>query len=239
MIGLSDAAFRAHVSALCYCNRHLTDGHVPAAMGAHADELVAAGVWHVNGNGFVIHDFSDYQPTGEEAARIREIRREAGRKGGLASAKARLQANQAKPKQVAKQTPSKTEAKSNPVPVPDTEPQNLSGSEAKASSPRKRDEVWDALEALFGTVPPKTNAHGKRNKACADLKRFDATSETIRRAHHQWAAIYPGATCTDTALATHYPQLLRPQSEEEAASWARKAELEEMNARYERRSDAS
>ena len=27
--GLSDRAFRAHVTGLCYCARHLTDGNVP------------------------------------------------------------------------------------------------------------------------------------------------------------------------------------------------------------------
>jgi hypothetical protein len=99
---------------------------------------------------------------------------------------------------------------------------------------RARDEVWDELTTLFGDVPSKTNAHGRRNRAVADLKRFEATPVTIRRARQQWDAVYPGATCTDIALATHYAQLLRPQSSEDAAAWERKQELEAMNARYER-----
>lgn len=156
ILGLSDSAFRAHVAALCYCNRNLTDGRVPAAFtNGQASELVAAGVWESDGQWFVIHDYADYQPTGDETERIRELRREAGRRGGLASGQKRREANEAKAsagkqtKQKQSKLPSKElatsleieaneakgQAKSNPVPVPEpnTEPEPLR-SEAKASS---------------------------------------------------------------------------------------------------------
>jgi len=57
--GLSDAAFRLHVSGICFCTRLLTDGLVPGDRasrlvprfrGRSLAELVAAGVWHPDGH---------------------------------------------------------------------------------------------------------------------------------------------------------------------------------------------
>lgn len=77
-----------------------------------------------------------------------------------------------------------------------------------APAARPRDLVWDELERRFGTVVEKTNAHAKRNKAVADLKRQDATVQTIRLALRAWPIAFPGATVTDQALATHFVQLI-------------------------------
>jgi hypothetical protein len=70
-----------YVWALAYSSHHLTDGHVPAAwvsqvMGKRAartaEQLVSAGLWEVNGTGWVIHDFLIYNPT---RAQVEEKRR--------------------------------------------------------------------------------------------------------------------------------------------------------------------
>jgi hypothetical protein len=73
---------------------------------------------------------------------------------------------------------------------------------------RPRDEVWDVLTDLFGKVVSGTMAHGKRNVAVRDLKRLEATPELILAARKKWDRVYEGATCTDAALAKHYPQLI-------------------------------
>lgn len=73
--------------------------------------------------------------------------------------------------------------------------------------PRPRDELWDLLEERFGRVPAKTNAHKKRNVAVADLRKLGATPDSIRHALDAWCRNFAGATVTDIALATHYPQL--------------------------------
>jgi hypothetical protein len=77
-----------------------------------------------------------------------------------------------------------------------------------SSRPRKPDPIWDALVPLFGTVAPGTSAHGKRNRAVADLKRNGATPELILHAHDKYPKLFDGASLTDTALAKHYPQLV-------------------------------
>src|SRR5437867_558116 len=92
--GLSDAAFRLLVTVWCWCSRHLTDGHVPAATWQKRGkekvrgELVSAGLVDLREDGSVyMHDYVDHQRTAEEVSRIREARREAGSKGGKAKAK--------------------------------------------------------------------------------------------------------------------------------------------------------
>ena len=57
---------------LMWSNKHLTDGHLPQSVVKSwnhttdpdaliiAEALVAAGLWEPNGDGYVIHDFRDY-----------------------------------------------------------------------------------------------------------------------------------------------------------------------------------
>lgn len=84
---LSDRAFRFHVTALCYCARNLTDGYLtPKAATLTAlvagykkpdvlvDELVTAGLWTKNGEGWWIPKFLDYNQSAEE---VREARAKA------------------------------------------------------------------------------------------------------------------------------------------------------------------
>lgn len=75
---------------------------------------------------------------------------------------------------------------------------------------RARDTLWDQMEELFGRVVDGTNAAKKRNKAVKDLRLMEATPESLVRAHKAYLSQYNGTPCTDTALATHYPQLYQP-----------------------------
>lgn len=68
VVGLSAAAFRLHVTAICYASRNLTDGYVPRgalrALGGtkqRVAELVKAGLWDGGGaTGWQLHDYLDY-----------------------------------------------------------------------------------------------------------------------------------------------------------------------------------
>lgn len=70
------------------------------------------------------------------------------------------------------------------------------------------DPIWEVLVELFGPVAPKTQAHGKRNKAVGDLRKHGATAATIHSAARRFISKFPGATPTDMAIATHYPSLI-------------------------------
>jgi hypothetical protein len=74
---LSDAAFRLYVSAICWSAENLTDGVVQKtelrlvsdvkAASRRAQELVEAGLFEaLEGGGWKIHDYHEYNPTAEQ-----------------------------------------------------------------------------------------------------------------------------------------------------------------------------
>ena len=95
VVGLSDAAFRAHVRGMCYAARHRTDGHIPSAIVptlAHTKalrELESSGVWDRNGTGYVIHDWLDYNRSRDELRSLSEVRAQAGRRGGQSKSRSK------------------------------------------------------------------------------------------------------------------------------------------------------
>jgi hypothetical protein len=90
---LSDAAFRAHVSAICYSGRNLTDGRIPAQVARKFGpprairELVAAGLLIQTENGYEVHDYLEHQRSAEQVKDLISKRQEAGSRGGTAKAK--------------------------------------------------------------------------------------------------------------------------------------------------------
>ncbi len=101
VVGLSDAAFRLYVEALCWCSKYLTDGAVPAAgmrrMGGWSPEavgeLASAGLIHpaddashmrshnASQNGsqsppvtWMMHDYTEHQRTAAEVAAVRKAK---------------------------------------------------------------------------------------------------------------------------------------------------------------------
>jgi hypothetical protein len=86
IVGLSDKAFRIHISGLCYCGTYLTDGFVPmtiAARFANEDmtyiaELSQAGLWREapQDNGFYIHDYLAHQTSKTQVEEKRQTVRE-------------------------------------------------------------------------------------------------------------------------------------------------------------------
>lgn len=89
-------AFALDVAAICYSNKHLTDGFIathalPAVLPGmsspkrHADKLVEVGRWDQVDTGWQIHDFHDFQPTADHQREVSRKRSEAGSKGGRRS----------------------------------------------------------------------------------------------------------------------------------------------------------
>ncbi len=103
-------ALALQVRAFCYASRHETDGFIPlealphlvnglgdalkasAQAKAWAAAMVESGLWEQSENGYIIHDFLDYNPSKAERKRIRTMKQRAGKKGGILSAQARAQA---------------------------------------------------------------------------------------------------------------------------------------------------
>lgn len=97
------AAGWAYVTALCYSAQHFTDGHFPVVTVVRmagvpmstVDDLVSAGLWHLPSHDCgvceqprhghaIVHDYLEHQRSADEARRIREDRRRAGKLGAAA-----------------------------------------------------------------------------------------------------------------------------------------------------------
>ncbi len=81
-------ALGLHLLAMSYCAGYLTDGYVPEhwverEQGKHKglpQALVEAGLWERIEDGYVIHDWLDFNPSGAAVKARRAVRAEAGRK---------------------------------------------------------------------------------------------------------------------------------------------------------------
>lgn len=122
--GLSDRAFRAHVTGLCYACAYLTDGWVPPSVVTikAAAELVQAGLWHETPatNGYWINDFLDYNPSREKVESDRQAKRAAGKLGGKASGEARAKQSASALVQPDREQPASEVLNTRPVPSPST-----------------------------------------------------------------------------------------------------------------------
>lgn len=88
---LSDAAYRLHDAGIHYCNRHQTDGRVPASKvrslvpkfrPAALCELTDRAMWVPLGNGdWEVHDYLDWNKSKAEIDAARAARSKGGRKG--------------------------------------------------------------------------------------------------------------------------------------------------------------
>lgn len=86
IVGLSDKAFRIHISGLCYCGTYLTDGFIPMTIARtlcdndfnYIAELCEAGLWKeaMSENGFRIHDYLAHQTSKTQVEEKRQTVRE-------------------------------------------------------------------------------------------------------------------------------------------------------------------
>ena len=83
--------------------------------------------------------------------------------------------------------------------------------ELLAATPRKRNEIWDALSEIFGEPATRTAQTG-RGKVCSSLTAAGATPDEIFKRAKRWALHFDHATLTDHALEKHWHTLpLKPR----------------------------
>lgn len=99
-------------NSLCYANRNLTDGFIPASVArrlidvegyslegipltitAIIEALVKVGLWEKRDGGYLIRQYLDYQTSKAEIEAKRAVRAEAGRLGGISSVASKSEAN--------------------------------------------------------------------------------------------------------------------------------------------------
>lgn len=87
---LPDGAYRLHDTALCACARDETDGLITEAdldemqhgqrLRKHVPKLIDAGLWEVTSEGWMIHDYLDYNPSHAQLEAERAASRERQRR---------------------------------------------------------------------------------------------------------------------------------------------------------------
>lgn len=154
-LATSLAARGLWVTAGSWSSAHLTDGvvpvHVLASLGGTpelAAELVAAGLWGRARQGYVFHDWLEWgsKRSAEEIRQLRKVRAENGRKGGVASGKARSKP-EAKTKQLASRLP---RGGLNPSPYP----QSVVDVGDQSSRRNARDDpvIDEIIKAIYATT---------------------------------------------------------------------------------------
>lgn len=89
------------LASITWCAKHLTDGYFPSNLlsslaatagvdvancQTFANTLLEVCLWDATDNGYMVHDYLDYNPSKEQALATREARKTAGRAGGVAKA---------------------------------------------------------------------------------------------------------------------------------------------------------
>jgi len=168
---LSPFAVTMHIRALCWCNRHLTDGVVPEQVlerlyfglgqwrtppdEKYLDivaELVEAGLWEANpkqsSQGWIIHDYLKYNPSRKKVKKKLKLRALAGAEGGRKSGLSRRSKTQATRLPVASP---KTNSQPDPDPIPLNSEKTHSESEIKAVTKTRK--IHQAVERIRSAYP--------------------------------------------------------------------------------------
>lgn len=191
------------LASITWCAKHLTDGEFPAnllpslAVAAGVDvancqgfarALLDVGLWEETENGYLIHDYLEYNPSREQALATKEARKQAGRAGGVAKAS---------------KIPSKTLAKEkqNPAPSPSPSPNqdnlnNIDDAAKPARPSRKKPTPEETIEnqkakalideftELSNLKPVSKADWGKWYKMAKYLVGYHVEPQDLRAAYH-------------------------------------------------------
>lgn len=219
VIAAGAAAFALDVAAICYSNKHLTDGFIAThALAAvlpglpspkrHAAKLVEVGRWDQVDDGWIIHDYHDFQPSADHQREVSKKRAEAGRRGGRRSGSNQRAEQEATSEANDKQSASKLlkPVPARPVPTPE---EDHSASAKPTRRPRKPDPIWDTVLDSCGINPAEMtqSLRGSTNKAVKQLKDIGATPEGVKARARRHLEIWPNVTLTPSSLAKNYALL--------------------------------
>lgn len=161
-----------YLAALCYCGMHLTDGRVPRSalallagqagvrkIEAAVSSLLTVGLWEEAGDGnYRVHDYLDHQPSKERVLATREVRAQAGSRGGKQKASNLLEVSQRFAKEIPKQNASTSRIRERddqerPPPTPPNGHAPCAYAEAVGEEKfRDHAAVWAGLNVDLGPV---------------------------------------------------------------------------------------
>jgi len=179
------------IAALCYANRHLTDGELPANIVARfmptvcydpetgeeitwrdvADRLVEIGIWHKTDGGYLIHDYLEYQPSKADVEAERAAARER-----MARIRSKRKANTSRSSDDVRANTERSSPSPNPNPNIDDDDNN-----ARAREEEQWSEFRQVFVEAYGGLP--NSAHYEEiDGFLAEGMSLDAVIEAVRRA---------------------------------------------------------
>lgn len=214
---LSDAAFRLHVSGICWSAEHLADGYIPpddlqlVSDVKHPQkvvgELVRHGLWNAVEDGWCIHDYHDYQPTSEHVRIERKKAAERQRRARERSVESRQESRRDIQGDDGRSNGGSAVPPTRPDPLRTTE--LLAPGKPAAEKTSKKDELWETLMAVCSvdTAAIPKGARGAYNRAASELRQVGATPAQVTLRARKFARTWPEASLTPTALARRWPEL--------------------------------
>lgn len=172
MVG--NSAMGLWVRAGSWSSAHLTDGFIPAHMAnamanamakpSDTESLVESGLWDEVDGGYQFHDWSEFQPSGEEEKQKRKATSEARSAAGKAGAKARWDSKtdgkrNGKPMANASERDGKPMAPTRPV----LKDKDSSSEVAKATPRPEVESLLDLLDKCIESNGLKTPSRNKGN----------------------------------------------------------------------------
>jgi hypothetical protein len=194
VVGAGPLGIAMQVAALCYCNRHLTDGFVPRStarrlidldgLGVKPDDVIAAllavGMWVRVDGGYQIHNYDHYQPTREQVLAERERNAKAGKKGGLARAAKHTANHRASG---APSTPPSTAPGGSPSTPSGTPPSN--GQATRLAQAQAKSKPVPVPETVTQVPPPSLSLQVDASQGCT-------TEDQKNRTQREGKAHTPG-----------------------------------------------
>jgi hypothetical protein len=199
---LSDAAFRLHIRALCYCARFLTDGDLPSSfcrVSKAVKEVVQAGLWEPLLDGWRVHDWLAYNRT---KAQVLAEREKAERRRNVAHPSG----DESPTDERASAAPSSPVPVPVPVPVPEPVPDQSFSAIAGANGAG----VWAVMVELWGEPPKAQRYRTAWGEAKKEIIAQGVSPEEIRRRYGN-AGTRTWAIATPSAFAKHLGLLVRPE----------------------------
>ncbi len=199
-----DCAVALWVRAGTWSARNLTDGFVPAGMPARfcddferaVQELIGRGLWKRTKGGFQFHDWTDYQPTRDEAIAGRDGMSSGGALGnhrrwhlGQGKKNASCRYCQGKQDRVTDRVPDQVgdgvpESGPNPPTRPDPSPKNNIKTSSSPAAPATDSEDFERFWAAY----PRRVGKGQARRAWATAIKRGNDPETIIEAAGRFTA---------------------------------------------------
>jgi hypothetical protein len=188
MLNVPRAHRWAFIDLLAYCKRNMTDGFLPASEAvlerlqvtpAEVASLLSSGLLDQAENGYIVHDYADYQVSKD----LIESRRESGRRGGQESGKVR--AAKAKSKQESEATKQVEALASEATNQTQTQTQTQTSSRAIAHRAGERVTAFDTFWSMYPYKVGKRNAQAAYKRALTRAS-ADAITEGLQRLLPSW-----------------------------------------------------